>query len=611
MKMISGETFPRLLTLLPVLDSIISCSGEKLTVFKHFPSRNKGDELYQEDTMIIGLDVGGTYTDVVLLGDEGIVREIKVLTDAKALFKTVLSGLDSITEGIAPETIRRIVLSTTLTTNAIAQAKISTVGMIVSSGPGIDPEFYRTHPHYVAVCGSIDHRGREIEPVDTCEIEEFARNFAAAGIRHVGVVGKFSTRNPQHELLIHDRIQPYFEKVFMGHQISGNLNFPRRIATTYLNAAVYPIHKQFFEAVQLSLEKKGLTIPIHIMKADGGTMNFAASMGFPAQTILSGPAASVMGSLAFAFEDEESLVMDIGGTTTDMAILVNLVPVLNPLGICLGPYKTLIRSLESHSIPVGGDSQITIRDGRIQIGPERIGPAMAYGGSVPTPTDALCVMGKLKNGDKGRSVQGFEPIAHDLGCSIEAAAARVIDHTCRTILTEAAVLIDRINQKPVYTICELQEGYQVNPHKILILGGPAPYFAPYFEKISSFRVGVVPRWDVANAIGAALARTTCEVSLFADTQQGIAMAPEEGFTASVTRNFTNSDAVLIANKLLKQKAARQGASPEEMEMETVENQQFNMVKGFYTVGKNIRVKVQIKPGLINEYDTIAGILSTE
>jgi N-methylhydantoinase A/oxoprolinase/acetone carboxylase beta subunit len=561
--------------------------------------------------MIIGLDVGGTYTDVVLLSNEGIVRAIKVLTDANALFKTVLSGLDAITEGIPPEQIRRVVLSTTLTTNAIAQARISKVGMFVSSGPGIDPELYRTHSHYVAVCGSIDHRGREIEPVDLCEIEKFAREFAAAGIRHVGVVGKFSTRNPQHEILIHDRIQPYFEKVFMGHQISGNLNFPRRIATTYLNAAVYPIHKQFFEAVQQSLEQKGMTLPIHIMKADGGTMNFAASMDYPAQTILSGPAASIMGSLAFAFDDEESLVMDIGGTTTDMAILVNYVPVLNPLGICIGPYKTLIRSLESHSTPIGGDSRITIRDRSIHIGPERLGPAMAYGGPVPTPTDALCIMGRVKTGDREKSIQGFESIASDMGCSVETAAARVFDHTCRTILKEAQVLIDRINQKPVYTIHELQEGYQVNPRKILILGGPAPYFARHFEEISSFQVGVVPRWDVANAIGAALARTTCEVSLFADTHQGFAMAPEEGFSAAVSSDFTSADAITTAGDLLKQKAARQGASPEEMEMEVVENQQFNMVKGFYTAGKNIRVKMQIKPGLIDEYDTIAGILSTE
>jgi hypothetical protein len=220
-------------------------------------------------------------------------------------------------------------------------------------------------------------------------------------------------------------------------------------------------------------------------------------------------------------------------------------------------------------------------------------------------------MGRVKTGDREKSIQGFESIASDMGCSVETAAARVFDHTCRTILKEAQVLIDRINQKPVYTIHELQEGYQVNPRKILILGGPAPYFARHFEEISSFQVGVVPRWDVANAIGAALARTTCEVSLFADTHQGFAMAPEEGFSAAVSSDFTSADAITTAGDLLKQKAARQGASPEEMEMEVVENQQFNMVKGFYTAGKNIRVKMQIKPGLIDEYDTIAGILSTE
>lgn len=565
----------------------------------------------QEETMIIGLDVGGTYTDVVLLGDDGIIKAIKVLTDSKALFKTVLSGLEAITDGVPPELIRRIVLSTTLTTNTIAQSRISNVGMIVSAGPGIDPEYFRTNQHYVAVSGSIDHRGRETEPVDGQNIEDSAKKFVSEGIKYVGVVGKFSTRNPQHEIFIKELIKPHFEKIFMGHQISGSLNFPRRIATTYLNAAVYPIHKQFFEAVIQSLEQKGLKIPIHIMKADGGTMNFASSMDFPAQTILSGPAASVMGSLPFAFADEESLVMDIGGTTTDMAILVNYVPVLNPLGICIGKYKTLIRSIESHSIPVGGDSSVSVKDGIIQIGPERLGSAMAYGGPAPTPTDALCILGKLKNGDRAKSVEGFVSISTGLGCSAEEAAFRVFDQTCRTILREAQVLIDRINQKPVYTIHELQEDYKVNPLKILIIGGPAPYFARNFEEISSFKVGVIPRWDVANAIGAALARTTCEVSLFADTQQGIATSPEEFFTTAVQQGFSKEDAVRTASMLLRQKAIRQGANPEELVMEVIEEQQFNMVKGFYKTGSNIRVKVQIKPGLINEYDVIAGILSAE
>jgi len=103
--------------------------------------------------MIIGLDVGGTHTDVVLLDKDGLLKEVKVTTDPSNLFKSVLTGLTKITEGVEPEKIHRIVLSTTLTTNAIVQKKFSEVGMIVSSGPGLDPELYRTDRHYFAVSG--------------------------------------------------------------------------------------------------------------------------------------------------------------------------------------------------------------------------------------------------------------------------------------------------------------------------------------------------------------------------------------------------------------------------------------------------------------------------
>ena len=114
--------------------------------------------------MIIGLDVGGTHPDVVLLDRDGLHKEVKVNTDPINLFQSVLSGLNAITEDIDPSQIKRIVLSTTLTTNAIVQNKIPPVGMIVSSGPGIDPEFYRTNPLYFPVSGCIDHRGREVNP---------------------------------------------------------------------------------------------------------------------------------------------------------------------------------------------------------------------------------------------------------------------------------------------------------------------------------------------------------------------------------------------------------------------------------------------------------------
>jgi N-methylhydantoinase A/oxoprolinase/acetone carboxylase beta subunit len=555
--------------------------------------------------MIIGLDVGGTHTDVVLLGSEGLLKEFKIATDPLDLFQTVLSALETVTAGIDPQQIRRIVLSTTLTTNAIAQNKLSPVGMIVSSGPGIDPEALRTNPLFFPVSGSIDHRGREVQPVDVREIQSITATLQDVGVRYVGVVGKFSVRNPQHELLIRDVLRERFDRVFLGHQVSGNLNFARRVATTYLNAAVYPVHRRFFDAVHRSLAQKGLRVPLYILKADGGTMNLEASMEFPGQTILSGPAASVMGAVAFAPLHVDAMVLDIGGTTTDMAVIRNRIPSLHPIGVRLGGFRTLIRSLETRSIGIGGDSCVTVVDGALKIGPERKGPAMAFSGEYPTPTDALHVLGEMTEGDRDRAAGGIESIAAALQLSIEAAAEQIVDQTCRMILSEVHSLVDRINNRPVYTIQDLQQEDRVDPKVLLFVGGPAPVFARRLETLSGLRVRLVPRWQVANAIGAALARTTCEVTVFADTQQGLVMAPEEGFTDKIDRNYTARHAVDQARVLLKEKARKIGAFDEDLEMEVVEEQQFNMVRGFLTTGKNIRVKVQVKPGLIREFGTVA------
>jgi N-methylhydantoinase A len=338
-------------------------------------------------------------------------------------------------------------------------------------------------------------------------------------------------------------------------------------------------------------------------------MNFASSIENPAQTILSGPAASVMGATAFGSEKEDALVMDIGGTTTDMAVLIKGVPVLDPLGISLGRYKTLIRSLETLSIGLGGDSAVSHIDGKLTIGPQRRGPAMAYGGPVPTPTDALCILEDIPGANRAKAVAGLEPLAAQLGSSVKALAAEIMDISCKNILSSARQLLYRINSKPVYTIHELHEGYRVQPQTICVLGGPAPFFAKYLESISDYRIRVVPRWKVANAIGAALARTTCQVSLFADTERKVAEAPEENFSQTIDHRFDADAAVQLAFELLETKAVERGANSEHLEMEVIENLAFNMVRGFNTTGKNIRVKVQVKPGLINGYDQLVANLN--
>lgn len=555
--------------------------------------------------MIIGLDVGGTHADAVLIDKNRILRQVKIPTDHSDLFSTVLEGLSKLTDGVDKSEISRAVLSTTLTTNAIAEKKSDSAGMIVAAGPGLDPELFRTCDNYIVVDGALDHRGREIKKINKNQIVEAAKKLKEKGVRHVGVVTKFSTRNPEHENEIASIISRDFDAVFMGHNVSGNLNFPRRIATTYLNASVYPIHKAFFEAVIKSLKEKGLNFPIHLLKADGGTMLFEASINQPAQTIQSGPAASVMGALVSAPKDKDIIVLDIGGTTTDMAILISGVPVLEPAGIQIGAYKTLIRSLKAKSIAMGGDSHVRVEDGEIIIGPERKGPAMAFGGTSPTPTDALFVLGLAKDGDSSAAEKGMTEIAEKAGKSLVDAADEVFRSACRYIIERADEMIEEINSRPVYTIHDFIESYQINPGLIMVMGGPAALFAPMLEEMSGIRTVAVPSWGVASALGAGLSRTTCEVTFFADTERGVALAPEENFSMEVKHNFVKTDAYSKACELLKKKASLHGGLMEDSQIETIEDLSFNMIRGYRSSGKNIRIRVQIKPGLMPGFENIA------
>lgn len=550
--------------------------------------------------MIIGLDVGGTHTDVILLDGRQLVREVKIATDPDNLFQTLIAGLGTVIEGVDPRSIRRAVLSTTLATNLIAQQKLPDVGMVVAGGPGIDPRHFRTNAFYYTVNGAQDHRGRQTQALDHGQLKSIGEELKGKGIRHVGVVSKFSVRNPEQEKEMAALLQPYVEQVFMGHRFSGNLNFPRRIATTYLNCAVSPVHKKFFNAVQEALTEKGLTMPIRILRPDGGNMNIESSMDHPAQTILSGPSASVMGAISSAPAQGVCLVLDIGGTTTDMAVLIDRAPLLAPLGIEIPPYKTLIRALLTESIGIGGDSAVRVKEGKLSIGPDRIGKAMAYGGPAPTPTDAFHVLGKGGSGDRQRARTGLEPVARDLGLNVDQAAQVIFKSTCRMILDAAARMIGTINSKPVYTVHELWEGSQIKPGHMLVLGGPAPEFASQLQTMFDGKVQVVPNHHVANAIGCALARTTSEVVLFADTAQGKATAPSEGFSSKISSTFNLTDARKLTDGLLRKKAIARGASPDDLETEVLEESQFNMIRGFRTMGRNIRLKMQLKPGLIHE-----------
>ncbi|MBF0509657.1 MAG: hydantoinase/oxoprolinase family protein [Deltaproteobacteria bacterium] len=551
--------------------------------------------------MIIGLDVGGTHTDAALISHGQVANHAKVRTDYKDLYSSVMGALDQVLDGVDVADLARIVFSTTLATNSVVQGKEDPAALIISAGPGLDPTNFLPTRDYYVVKGGIDHRGREIQPINPEEIRSIAREIHENYLTCLGVAGKFSTRNPTHELDIKKALGDGFQYIATGHTVSGNLNFPRRMITTYLNAAIYRTHKMFFDAVDRSLASRKITAPIYILKADGGTMGLHQSLDYSAQTILSGPAASVMGVLGLANTEEEAVVLDIGGTTTDIAVLADGVPLLEPLGITLGPYKTLIRALYSKSVGIGGDSCVRINMGKVTIGPDRAGPARAFGGPQPTPTDAMVVMGLVKIGDHDRAVAGITGLAEILKVRVEYAAELIVNTTCRNIVNEVNIVIKQINSQPVYTIHEFLEGKVIRPRKIIIIGGPAPHLAPRLRELFRTATTVPEHYDVANAVGAGIARTTTEITLNVDTEREVLYCPEEQLRENVSSNFTKKDAIRVAFDLLTKRARRMGALEEKIDMELVEDMEFNIVRNFYTTGKNIRIKAQVKPGITSKF----------
>jgi N-methylhydantoinase A len=269
--------------------------------------------------MILGIDVGGTHTDAVLIDHLTVRKKAKVLTDENNLLASLLAVTTEIIDEEAIGKLKKVVLSTTLSTNAIVQNRIDRVGMMVISGPGLPPSLMNVPPDTHFLSGYINHRGIEISEIDPLEAIRISKHFQANGISQIGIVGKFSTRNPRQEIEIKRLIAGPFIHVSLGHCLSGHLNFQRRIATTYLNEAIWKRYSRFVKGVLDFVSERRIDVPIYILKADGGTFDIRQSIEFPVQTILSGPAASIMGISAITNCAVDAIALDIGGTTADIA----------------------------------------------------------------------------------------------------------------------------------------------------------------------------------------------------------------------------------------------------------------------------------------------------
>lgn len=543
----------------------------------------------------VGIDVGGTHTDGVAVESGRVVHKVKVPT-TEDLRACTLQALRDLLEAFPAGEVGRVVMSTTLVTNAIVEEKIEPTGMILTAGPGMNPAPLAPDGNCRIVAGAVDHRGREIVHLDEEAVSAHLADLSARGVRVLASVGKFSIRNPSHELRTAELAGSRFDHVALGHVLSGSLNFPRRVATAYLAAGAWRRHAGFVSAMSHALQSLGIEAPLYLLRADGGTQ-LARSIRNPAETALSGPAASIMGAEALDDVSADTLTLDVGGTTTDISLCTAGAPLLEPRGATIGAYRTQIRSLFTRSTGAGGDSLVAVEGAELKVGPQRVGPPAALGGSHPTPTDALVVLGRAV-GDLARAREALQPPAEALGVSVETMARRVLAVLASRIASAARSFVEEVNSKPVYTIHELLEGHKVHPVRAVAVGGPARALAPYLEQALDLPVRVPDHFDVANAIGAALARVNLEVNLAADGAAGHLSIPEAGVYRSIGRAYSAEEAREEARTCLLDLARQKGLLDPRAEAEVAEEESFRVVEGFSTVGSIHRIRMQIRPGLL-------------
>jgi N-methylhydantoinase A/oxoprolinase/acetone carboxylase beta subunit len=348
----------------------------------------------------IGIDTGGTYTDAVIVE----MRERKVVASAKALTTrgdlsigvTEALGqiLSQVGDGFDRDEVSLVSLSTTLATNALVEGRGSSVATFLIGFK--DAMVGRTgiaraipNARIIRVAGGHTHDGEEREPLDEATIRS-ALESTCGSVDAYAVAGHFAVRNPGHENHTRQLIREITGcPVTASCDLSDDLDGPRRALTAALNARIVWLIVTLIAAVRSSLERQGISAPLMIVKGDGSIATAEAVSERPIETILSGPAASVIGA-RFLSGLSDFIISDIGGTTTDVAIVSGGWPSLCKKGSVVGGNRTLVHAIDMQTIGLGGDSEVEVDfEGRIILKANRVVPISLMGARWPSMLEAL------------------------------------------------------------------------------------------------------------------------------------------------------------------------------------------------------------------------------
>lgn len=344
----------------------------------------------------IGIDTGGTYTDAVVYDfkKKTIVGSAKALTTKDDLSVGILGALDALPKDLF-SSVEVVSLSTTLATNACVEGKGGNAKLIFFGGnKSVISELggkYGLPPvEDIYIQESFTKFSGEIEREPDWALFRDSIESSFTDLDGVGIIEIYAMNN---SAVIEKRAKELFlEKrhipVVCGHELFSDLNCLQRGASTLLNARLFPVIKEFLDAIKIAMSKRNINASVVIVRSDGSLMSEEFASIRPVETLLCGPAASVMGAAGLV-SDANSIVVDMGGTTTDIALVKNGIPVKAVDGISIGKWKTFVKGLYINTFGLGGDTAVHYNDYKVFLEDYRVIPLCVAGEKYPQMCDKL------------------------------------------------------------------------------------------------------------------------------------------------------------------------------------------------------------------------------
>ena len=483
--------------------------------------------------LALGIDTGGTFTDLVALGADGSVRVAKAPSTPDAPLGALLSVLDK--AAVPGAAIERIVHGTTVATNTVLQRRGAEVLYVATAGfediPFIqrinrkseyDLHWLKPRPlvkrrNCLAVAERIDAQGEVVVPLEAAAMEQLAAQVAERGAEAIAVCLLFSYLNPAHELELGAFLQQRFPSipVSLSHRVAPMWREYERSSTTVADAYLKPLLSGYCPSIGAALRERSVNGPCSLLKSDGGTTGLAQAPERPVELLLSGLAGGVIGGAHFAREAgfEQAITLDMGGTSCDVGLLLDGEPQFTTDYEIEWGLPVAIPVIEVRTLGAGGGSIARIdKGGMLAVGPEsagaRPGPGCyGAGGEAATVTDANLVLGRLNpdfflGGElqlhPERAAAVIDPLARSLGLRREAAARAIVD------------LADE-NMTNAIRLLTIERGIDPRDFVLVAFGGAGPlHAAAIAAKLGIRRVVVPPHPGLCSAFGAALARLRVE-----------------------------------------------------------------------------------------------------